>query len=104
MVKGLKHLNQLTVINALECCEGLFTRTRNRQGKVENSIIDFFVVCKRVLPHATQMIVDDKKQFSITNYKGAKYGEKKKLWTVTSDVINNKPEYHNTKTTKGAVV
>ena len=64
------------MVNALECCEGLFTRTRNRQGQVQNSIIDFFVVCKRVLPHVTQMVVDDKRQFTMTNFKGAKHGKK----------------------------
>ena len=68
--------NNLTVVNALDCCEGLITRTRSSLGQVQNSIIDFFVVCERVLPHVTKMIIDNNRQYTLTNYKGAKHGKK----------------------------
>ena len=81
--KNLLSSNNLTVVNALNCCKGLITRSRNRQGQVQNSIIDFFVVCKHILPHVNEMVIDNNKEFTITNYKGAKHGKK----TVDSDHV-----------------
>ena len=68
--------NNLTVVNALKLCKGLITRKRIREGKMIESIVDFVVVCKRLLPFVTKMIIDDKKQNSITNYQGVRYGRK----------------------------
>ena len=67
--------NNLTVVNALKCCKGTITKTRNRQGQIQNSIIDFFVVCKRLLPHGTEMVIDNKREITITNYKCTKRGK-----------------------------
>ena len=68
--------NNLTVVNGLTCCKGLITRTRDRQRQVQKSIIDFFVVCKRLLPHVTEMEIDNNRKFTITNYTGSKHGKK----------------------------
>ena len=67
--------NNLTVVNALKSCKGLITRIRNRQGQIQKSVIDFFVVCKRLLPHVTEMIVDENREMTITNYHCAKRGK-----------------------------
>ena len=37
--------SHLTVVNSLDLCEGLITRSRLRDGKLEESVLDFFVVC-----------------------------------------------------------
>ena len=63
-------------MNALNRCKGLATRIRNKDGKIEESIIDFFVVCKRVLHHVTDVIIDNKRNNTITNYRGKKRGRK----------------------------
>ena len=57
----LKQHPNMTVVNALEICEGLITRTRNKNGKLEESIIDFFVVCNKVLPFVQKMVIDERK-------------------------------------------
>ena len=66
----------LTVVNSLPICEGLVTRIRQKEGKVEKSVLDFFVVCSRVLPYITKMVIDDERKFILTNYKGVKKGTK----------------------------
>ena len=56
----LRRHNQLTVVNSLPVCRGLITRQRDLiNGKFERSIIDFFVVCTRVLPYVTEMVIDE---------------------------------------------
>ena len=40
----------------------------------EQSILDFFVVCSRVLPFVSRMVVDSDKKHILTNYKHAKNG------------------------------
>ena len=61
--------NKLTVVNALKCCNGLITRRRNGEGKLQQSIIDFFVVCKRLLPHVTNIIIDNEKKTQLQTTK-----------------------------------
>ena len=90
---------QLTVVNALPKCEGLVTRKRIKDGVTELSVLDFFVVCERVLPFIEKMVIDERKQYILTNYKNVKKGGK----AVDSDhftqfmdldlkLINEKPK------------
>ena len=60
------------MVNALKSCKGLITRIRNRQGQIQKSVIDFFVVCKQLLPHVTEIIVNENREMTITNYHCAK--------------------------------
>ena len=46
----------LTVVNTLPQCKGLITRSRLCKGVLEESVLDFFVVCHRVLPFVTKMV------------------------------------------------
>jgi hypothetical protein len=64
----------LTVVNALSVCEGLMTPTRIKEGNAEKSVLDFFVVCSRVLPSITKMVIDEKKDHILTNYTQAQKG------------------------------
>ena len=66
----------MTVVNSLDICEGLITRVRNKNGKLEQSVIDFFVVCRKVLPYVKKMIIDEKKEFILTNYERARLNGK----------------------------
>ena len=70
-------------MNALKSCKGLITRNRNRQGQIQKSMIDFYVVCERLLPHVTEMVIDSKGEYTITNYAGAKHGRR----AVDSDQV-----------------
>ena len=62
----------LTVVNSLSICEGLVTRSRLRDGKLEESVLDFFVVCSKILPFVSKMVIDERKEHVLTNYKNAK--------------------------------
>ena len=55
--------NNLTVVNSLSICEGVITRRRLKEGHVEESILDFFVVCSLVLPYVTRLVVDERQQY-----------------------------------------
>ena len=64
----------LTVVNAMNICEGLITRSRLRGGKLETSVLDFFVICDRVLPFITKMVIDEEKKFVLNNYEQVRKG------------------------------
>ena len=59
----------LTVVNALPECEGLITRTRVCNGVIQKSVLDFFVVCHRVLPFIRRMVIDEHKEEAEENRK-----------------------------------
>ena len=66
----------LHVVNALEICEGLITRRRIKDGSVEESILDFFIVCSKVLPFVKRMVIDHEKKYILTNYRQVGKGGK----------------------------
>ena len=68
--------SHLTVVNSLSVCEGLITRSRFRDGKLEESVLDFFIVCHLMLPHIKRMVIDVDKKFVLTNYEQAHKGGK----------------------------
>ena len=93
-----KHPN-LTVVNSLTLCEGLITRSRMKQGKLEESVIDFFVVCNRILPFIKKMVIDNDKKFVLSNYGKVKKGGKAtdsdhytQFMDVELEIQNVKPE------------
>ena len=66
-------LNQnphLTVTNALPICEGNITRERFTKLGIERGVLDFFIVCDRMLPYVTKMLIDEKGEHALTKYKG----------------------------------
>ena len=65
---------QLSVVNSLPLCDGLITRSRLKAGVKELSILDFFVVCERVLPFVKKMVIDESRKYILTNYKNVKRG------------------------------
>ena len=60
--------NKLVIVNSLPICKGIITRSRLRQGELVQSTIDFYVVCQRVLPFISEMIIDNDKKYRLTNY------------------------------------
>jgi hypothetical protein len=68
-VEFLERNPNLTVVNSLPQCQGLITRSRVKDGVVEESVLDFFIVCSLVLPYITKMVIDDRKSHILTNYK-----------------------------------
>ena len=92
----------LTVVNALPLCDGLITRSRLCNGLLEESVLDFFVVCNRVLPFVTKMVIDNQKQYILTNYKSVKKGGESKnsdhfteYMDLDMEFVKEKPERLN---------
>ena len=95
----LKMNPRLTVVNALNQCQGLVTRSRIKDGISEESVLDFFVVCSIVLPYVTKMVIDDKKLHVLTNYKQVKKTGKAvdsdhytEYLDLDMEIISEKPE------------
>ena len=60
--------SHLTVVNSLSLCNGLITRRRQTVNRLEEAVLDVFVVCDRVLSYVKKMLVDEEKEFVLTNY------------------------------------
>ena len=64
----LERNSQLTVVNSLNICEGVITRRRTVEGKLEEAVLDFFVVNDKILPYVKKMTVDENKEFGLINF------------------------------------
>ena len=73
--------NRLTVVNSLPLCQGVTTRARMRNGAMVESVLDFYVVCQRVLTNVTDMIIDVDRNHRVTNFRNVKKSGK----TVDTD-------------------
>ena len=60
--------NDLIVVNGLEICEGKITRFQETVNRTEQSIIDFFVICRRFLPFVNKMVVDEERKHVLTKF------------------------------------
>ena len=58
----------LTVVNSLDICKGVITRSRKTIVGTEKSVLDFFLVCRRMRPYLTKMIVDEKGDNKIVRF------------------------------------
>ena len=68
--KFLNEHKHLTVVNGLPLCNGNITRRRNTVNGIQESILDFFIVCDKMLPLITSMKIDEHGLNSLTRYKG----------------------------------
>ena len=50
-------------------CNGTFTRVKNTKSGTSKTILDFFIVCEKILPHVTKITVDEKGEMTLTKYK-----------------------------------
>ena len=74
----LEKNKQLTVVNSLSLCEGLITRLRKCGFRIERSVLDFFVICHRLLQYVNRMVIDEKKEHILTNFNKIRKGGKVK--------------------------
>ena len=66
--KFLNKHSHLKVVNSMDLCEGLITRKRTTKNRTEMSVLDYFVVCEQILPFVNRMVVDEGKQYALSNY------------------------------------
>ena len=62
----------LRCVNALQLCEGLITRIRKTKNGCEKSVLDFFIVCNKILPFVKKMIIDEPRAHVLTNFNPVK--------------------------------
>ena len=62
----------LSVVNSLECCNGLITRHRTTIHGEEKSILDMFIVCQKILPYIKHMKIDHEGNYWLTNFHAKK--------------------------------
>ena len=86
----LKMNTHLTVVNALEICEGTFTRIKHTKRGDQRTIIDFFVVCDQILPLLTKMTIDEKGENIMTRYQGKVVKSDHRLLKMEVDLV-----FHN---------
>ena len=72
MVEFLKRNPTLTVVNSLELCRGLVTRQRKTTRGEEKTVLDVFIVCRKVLPLVKHMEVDHENHYKLTSFKAKK--------------------------------
>ena len=73
--------HNLTVLNSLDVCSGTITRERVADDKLEQSVIDYIIVCDSMLKHVKSMTVDEERTHVLTRYLKTKNVRK----TVPSD-------------------
>ena len=66
--------SNLTLVNSQQVCEGLISRIRKTKNKTEQSILDFFIVCEKVMPFVTKMIIDEAREHVLTNFNPIRTG------------------------------
>ena len=77
----------LELVNKSELCEGLITRTLKTKNGTENSIVDYVLLTKNLVPFLVKMSIDDKREKALTNF-----GENKKhldiFYVVPAIIVN----------------
>ena len=68
----LKMFPQLCVVNNLDMCEGIITRRRQTIKKLEESILDFYIVCEKILPFVKRMVIDEDQHYGLSNFSKVK--------------------------------
>ena len=63
---------QLNVVNNLDLCEGIITRRRQTVKRLEESILDFYIVCEKILPFIKRMVIDEDQHYVLSNYSKVK--------------------------------
>ena len=75
----LRNNGNIKALNNEDFCEGNITRSRKVNGKEEKSIIDFILVCNKLLPYANYMYIDEGKKYSLANFYQKKKGQAAKI-------------------------
>ena len=57
----------LTVVNSLSICDGVITRKREVEKRIEQAVLDFFIVNDKIRPFLNRMIIDEEKEHCLSN-------------------------------------
>ena len=68
----LQRNKTLSIVNGLDICQGVITRQRILKSRTEKAVLDFFLVNERLRPFLKSMIIDEKREFTLSNFAQAK--------------------------------
>ena len=71
--------NNMIVCNSLESCDGTITRRRSTVNGLEESVIDYFIICQELHTYFKSMKIDENNV--LTRY----MKKKKKIYVTKSD-------------------
>ena len=57
----------LVVLNCQDACKGLITRKRVFEERTDEAVLDFFVINEKLRPFFKQMLIDEDKNFCLSN-------------------------------------
>ena len=66
----LERNKNMTLLNSHPSCQGFITRSRIVKNKEERSIIDFILICDKILPYFQKMFIYEEKTWALTNFRG----------------------------------
>ena len=72
----LKRNNSLIVLNSLESCKGVITRRRMLENRIEQAVLDFFLINEKLRPFFKELIIDEEKEFGLYNLAQIKKNKK----------------------------
>ena len=72
----LQRNKNVTIVNSLQICSGLITRKRIAAHRSERSVLDLFLVCDKILPYVTKILVDEMGLHQLTNFYGIRHNSK----------------------------
>ena len=63
----------LHIANSQNCCQGTITRERIfEDGKIERSVLDYVLLCSKMLHFLTKMKIDEERTYTLMRYKNSK--------------------------------
>ena len=64
----LQRNTSLSVVNSMSICEGIITRKRQLETRLEEAVLDFMIVNDKLSPFLKQMVVDVKREYCLSNF------------------------------------
>ena len=59
---------ELVLVNASDKCFGTITRHRKTKKSLETSVLDFFILCRRLFEMLSKMTIDEERNMVLTKY------------------------------------
>ena len=84
----LSRNKSLVVLNCQEQCEGVITRVRELESRTEKAVLDFCIINEKLKPFFKQMVIDEKREFCLTNTAQLKKNKRLIESDHNSSVIN----------------
>ena len=72
----LQRNGSLAVVNSMNICEGVITRQRQLESRLEEAVLDFYIVNDKLTPFIKRMVVDEKREYCLSNFAQKKKNKK----------------------------